>query len=75
VVLDDHPDSATDPKRVYTTIAVDPAGLRSRPADGDRVDRARAAAFARSAGIETPTLDAIESICVSLAEAKGLYSP
>ena len=28
-----------------------------------------------SAGIETPTLDAIESICVSLAEAKGLYSP
>jgi 2-dehydropantoate 2-reductase len=32
-------------------------------------------AFARSAGIETPTLDAIESICVSLAEAKGLYSP
>jgi 2-dehydropantoate 2-reductase len=31
-------------------------------------------AFARSAGVDTPTLDAIESICVSLAEAKGLYS-
>ena len=29
----------------------------------------------RRLGIETPTLDAIESICVSLAEAKGLYSP
>jgi 2-dehydropantoate 2-reductase len=30
-------------------------------------------AFARAAGIDTPALDAIESICVSLAESKGLY--
>ena len=30
-------------------------------------------AFARSAGVDTPTLDAIGSICVSLAEARGLY--
>jgi 2-dehydropantoate 2-reductase len=32
-------------------------------------------AFARSAGVDTPTLDAIESICVALAHAKGLYVP
>ena len=32
-------------------------------------------AFARSAGLDTPTLDAIESICVSLAESKNLYRP
>ena len=33
-------------------------------------------AFARSAGVDTPTLDAIRSICVSPgADAKGLYSP
>jgi 2-dehydropantoate 2-reductase len=32
-------------------------------------------AFARSAGVDTPTLDAIESICVALAHAKGLYTP
>ena len=31
-------------------------------------------AFARSAGVATPTLDAIEAFCVSLAESKGLYS-
>jgi 2-dehydropantoate 2-reductase len=32
-------------------------------------------AFARSAGMDTPTLDAIEAICVSLATSKGLYKP
>jgi 2-dehydropantoate 2-reductase len=31
-------------------------------------------AFGRSVGLDTPTLDAIESIAVSLAESKGLYS-
>lgn len=30
-------------------------------------------AFARSAGVDTPTLDAIEAFSVSLAVAKGLY--
>ena len=32
-------------------------------------------AFARSAGIETPTLDAIEALSVSMAISKGLYAP
>ena len=31
-------------------------------------------AFARSAGIDTPTLDTIEPLCVSLAVSKGLYA-
>jgi 2-dehydropantoate 2-reductase len=30
-------------------------------------------AFARSAGIPTPTLDTIEALAVSLAVSKGLY--
>ena len=32
-------------------------------------------AFGRAAGIATPTLDAIEAICVRLGAAKGLYTP
>ena len=40
VVLDDHPDTRYGPKRVYTQPSpIDPAGLRSWPADGDRIDR------------------------------------
>ena len=31
-------------------------------------------AFARSAGVATPTLDAIETFTVALAAAKGLYT-
>jgi 2-dehydropantoate 2-reductase len=31
-------------------------------------------AFARSAGVPTPTLDAIEALVVSMAESKGLYA-
>jgi 2-dehydropantoate 2-reductase len=31
-------------------------------------------AFARSAGIDTPTLDALESLAVTLAASKGLYA-
>ena len=44
-----------------------------RPMEIESIVRAPLA-FARSAGIETPTLDAIEAICVSLAAAKGLYA-
>ena len=76
VVLDDHPDQRYGPKRVYTNHR--PSILQDydlgRPMEIELIVRAPLA-FARSAGIETPTLDAIESICVSLAEAKGLYSP
>ena len=76
VMLDDHPDTRYGPKRVYTSHR--PSILQDydlgRPMEIESIVRAPLA-FARSAGIETPTLDAIESICVSLAEAKGLYSP
>jgi len=76
VVLDDSPDVRYGPKRVYFDHR--PSILQDydlgRPMEIESIVRAPLA-FARSAGIETPTLDAIESICVSLAEAKGLYSP
>ncbi|WP_422002512.1 ketopantoate reductase family protein [Reyranella sp.] len=75
VVLDDSPDERYGPKRVYTSHR--PSILQDydlgRPMEVESIVRAPLA-FARSAGIETPTLDAIESICVSLAEAKGLYA-
>ena len=75
VVLDDHPDERYGPKRVYTSHR--PSILQDydlgRPMEIEAIVRAPLA-FARSAGIETPTLDAIEAICVSLAEAKGLYA-
>ena len=76
VVLDDHPDQRYGPKRVYTNHR--PSILQDydlgRPMEIESIVRAPVA-FARSAGIDTPTLDAIESICVALAHAKGLYAP
>src|SRR5229473_1751942 len=76
VMLDDHPDKRYGPTRVYSSHR--PSILQDydlgRPMEIESIVRAPLA-FARSAGVETPTLDAIESICVSLAEAKGLYSP
>ena len=75
VKLDDHPDVRYGPKRVYTSHR--PSILQDydlgRPMEIESIVRAPIA-FARSAGIETPTLDAIEAICVSLAESKGLYA-
>jgi 2-dehydropantoate 2-reductase len=75
VMLDDHPDKRYGPTRVYSSHR--PSILQDydlgRPMEIESIVRAPLA-FARSAGVETPTLDAIESICVSLAEAKGLYS-
>jgi 2-dehydropantoate 2-reductase len=75
VVLDDHPDRRYGPMRVYSDHR--PSILQDydlgRPMEVESIVRAPLA-FARSAGVETPTLDALESICVSLAEAKGLYS-
>jgi len=76
VTLDDHPDKRYGPTRVYSDHR--PSILQDydlgRPMEIESIVRAPLA-FARSAGVETPTLDAIESICVSLAAAKGLYAP
>ena len=76
VVLDDHPDLRYGPKRVYTSHR--PSILQDydlgRPMEVESIVRAPVA-FARSAGLDTPTLDAIEAICVALAHAKGLYTP
>lgn len=75
VVLDDDPEKRYGPSRVYPDHR--PSILQDyelgRPMEIEAIVRAPVA-FARSAGIDTPTLDAIESICVSLAEAKGLYA-
>src|SRR5215470_6316632 len=76
VTLDDHPDKRYGPTRVYSDHR--PSILQDydlgRPMEIESIVRAPLA-FARSAGVETPTLDAIEAICVSLAAAKGLYAP
>ena len=74
VKLDDDPETRYGAKRVYP--AHRPSILQDyelgRPMEVEAVVRAPVA-FARSAGVDTPTLDAIEAISVSLAEAKGLY--
>jgi 2-dehydropantoate 2-reductase len=75
VVLDDSPDVRYGPKRVYFDHR--PSILQDydlgRPMEIDSIVRAPVA-FARSAGIDTPTLDAIEALSVTLAASKGLYS-
>jgi 2-dehydropantoate 2-reductase len=75
VKLDDDPEVRYGPKRVYPDHR--PSILQDyelgRPMEVEAIVRAPVA-FARSAGIDTPTLDAIESICVSLAESRGLYA-
>jgi len=76
VLLDDSPDVRYGPKRVYFDHR--PSILQDydlgRPMEIESIVRAPVA-FARSAGIATPTLDAIETFAVSLAAAKGLYTP
>jgi 2-dehydropantoate 2-reductase len=75
IKLDDDPEVRYGPRRVYPDHR--PSILQDyelgRPMEVEAIVRAPVA-FARSAGIDTPTLDAIESICVSLAEARGLYA-
>jgi 2-dehydropantoate 2-reductase len=75
VHLDDHPDTRYGEKRVYPDHR--PSILQDyelgRPMEIEAIVRAPIA-FGRSVGLDTPTLDAIESIAVSLAESKGLYS-
>ena len=75
VVLDDSPEVRYGPKRVYPDHR--PSILQDydlgRPMEIESIVRAPVA-FARSAGIATPTLDAIETFAVALATAKGLYT-
>jgi len=75
VRLDDHPDVRYGPKRVYFDHR--PSILQDydlgRPMEIESIVRAPIA-FARSAGIDTPTLDAIEAVTVTLAASKGLYA-
>lgn len=76
VVLDDSPEQRYGPTRIYPDHR--PSILQDyelgRPMEVESIVRAPLA-FARSAGVDTPTLDAIESICVSLSASKGLYTP
>ena len=75
VKLDDHPDKRYGPTRVYSDHR--PSILQDyelgRPMEVEAIVRAPLA-FARGAGLDTPTLDAIESLCVSMAVSKGLYA-
>jgi 2-dehydropantoate 2-reductase len=75
VVLDDSPDVRYGPKRVYFDHR--PSILQDydlgRPMEIESIVRAPIA-FARSAGVDTPTLDAIEAVTVTLAASKGLYA-
>ncbi len=75
VKLDDSPEVRYGSGRVYPDHR--PSILQDyelgRPMEIEAIVRAPVA-FARSAGVDTPTLDAIESLCVSLAVSKGLYT-
>ena len=75
VKLDDSPDVRYGPKRVYFNHR--PSILQDydlgRPMEIEAIVRAPLA-FARSAGVPTPTLDAIEALTVSMAHSKGLYA-
>ncbi len=76
VKLDDHPDVRYGPKRVYFDHR--PSILQDydlgRPMEVEAIVRAPVA-FARSVGLDTPTLDTIEAFVVSMATSKGLYVP
>jgi 2-dehydropantoate 2-reductase len=74
-MLDDDPEVRYGPRRVYPDHR--PSILQDyelgRPMEIEAIVRAPLA-FARSAGLDTPTLDAIESLCVSMAVSRGLYA-
>jgi 2-dehydropantoate 2-reductase len=75
VVLDDSPEVRYGPERAYPDHR--PSILQDyelgRPMEIEAIVRAPLA-FARSAGVATPTLDTIEALSVSLAVSKGLYA-
>jgi 2-dehydropantoate 2-reductase len=74
VKLDDSPDKRYGPKRIYPDhrVSILQDYELGRPMEIESIVRAPLA-FARAAGLDTPTLDAIEAICVQLATSKGLY--
>jgi 2-dehydropantoate 2-reductase len=76
VALDDSPEVRYGPSRVYPDhrVSILQDYEAGRPMEIESIVRAPLA-FARAAGLATPTLDAIEAICVQLAAAKGLYTP
>ncbi|HYC65790.1 MAG TPA: 2-dehydropantoate 2-reductase [Reyranellaceae bacterium] len=75
IVLDDSPDVRYGPRRVYPDHR--PSILQDyelgRPMEVEAIVRAPLA-FARSAKLDTPVLDTIESLCSTMAEARGLYA-
>ena len=76
VALADSPEVRYGPSRVYPDhrVSILQDYEAGRPMEIESIVRAPLA-FARAAGLATPTLDAIEAICVQLAVAKGLYTP
>jgi 2-dehydropantoate 2-reductase len=76
VALGDSPEVRYGPSRVYPDhrVSILQDYEAGRPMEIESIVRAPLA-FARAAGLATPTLDAIEAICVQLAAAKGLYTP
>jgi 2-dehydropantoate 2-reductase len=75
VTLDDSPDERYGPRRVYPNHR--PSILQDyelgRPMEVEAIVRAPLA-FARAARLDTPVLDSIESLCTTMAEARGLYA-
>ena len=76
VKLEDSPEVRYGPKRVYPDhhVSILQDYQLGRPMEIESIVRAPLA-FARAAGLATPTLDVIEAICVQLAATKGLYTP
>jgi 2-dehydropantoate 2-reductase len=75
IKLDDSPDERYGPKRVYPNHR--PSILQDyemgRPMEVEAIVRAPLA-FARAAKLDTPVLDAVESLTTTMAEARGLYA-
>jgi 2-dehydropantoate 2-reductase len=75
IKLDDSPDERYGPKRVYPNHR--PSILQDyemgRPMEVEAIVRAPLA-FARVAKLDTPVLDAVESLTTTMAEARGLYA-
>lgn len=75
VVLNDSPEERYGPKRTYPDHR--PSILQDyelgRPMEVEAIVRAPVA-FARAAGLDTPVLDTIEAMAVTMAVSKGLYA-
>jgi 2-dehydropantoate 2-reductase len=76
VMLDDSPEVRYAHGRAYPDhrVSILQDYEAGRPMEIESIVRAPLA-FARAAGLATPTLDVIEALCVQLASFKGLYTP